>query len=436
MDKAKALLLIADGLGDRPIKELGDKTPLEVAEKPNLDKLATEGECGIMDPIAPGVRAGSDTSHLAILGYDPFKYYTGRGPFEAAGIGMDVRKGDIAFRCNFSTVDDNMVVTDRRAGRITSGTDQLAAAVNGLDLDGVEVIFKESVAHRGALILRAPGLGAEITDTDPHHEGAKVLTSQAIDPNDAASAKTAKAVNDFVAKSYELLKDHPVNKERIAQGLNPANIILPAGRRHRPEHRELRGRAWPQGRVRGRDRPDQRRRPLRRHGHHRGPRRDRRPGLRSYEHGQEPSSSSSRHTISCCATSRAPTWAGTTTTPRRRSTSIAKLDEMVGYLMANVPAHTYIVLTADHSTPCAVMDHSGDPVPIAFWGEGVRTDAVKHFRRAFGDRRRHPQDSRHRRLQDHHAAYERAGEVRRVAFAPVIPANAGIHLDSAPAGMT
>src|SRR5512132_3874233 len=111
-------------------------TPLEAAPKPSLDKLASEGECGLMDPIAPGIRAGSDTSHLAILGYDPYKYYTGRGPFEAAGIGMDVRKGDIAFRCNFTTVDDHMVITDRRAGRISSGTGQLAAAVDGMEIDG------------------------------------------------------------------------------------------------------------------------------------------------------------------------------------------------------------------------------------------------------------------------------------------------------------
>ena len=224
---AKALLLICDGLGDRPIADLGGKTPLEVAAKPNLDRLATEGECGIMDPIAPGVRAGSDTSHLAILGYDPSTYYTGRGPFEADGICMDVKEEDVAIRSNFTTVDDQMVGLDRRAGRITTGTDQLAEAVNGMVIDGVEVIFKESVAHRGALILRAKGLGSEITDTDPHHEDAKVLECQPIDPNDAASAKTAKVVNEFVKRSYEILKQHPVNVERAAEGLRPANEILP-----------------------------------------------------------------------------------------------------------------------------------------------------------------------------------------------------------------
>ena len=94
----KALILIGDGMGDRPVPELGGRTPLEAAKRPNLDRVAREGECGLMDPIAPGVRAGSDTSHLAILGYDPFECYTGRGPFEALGIGMEVKPGDIAFR--------------------------------------------------------------------------------------------------------------------------------------------------------------------------------------------------------------------------------------------------------------------------------------------------------------------------------------------------
>lgn len=378
MNKPKAVLLIADGLGDRPIKELGNKTPLEAAVKANLDKFAAEGECGLMDPIAVGVRAGSDTSHLALLGYDPYVYYTGRGPFEAAGIGMDVRRGDVAFRCNFSTVGDNMVITDRRAGRITEGTDQLAAAVNGMEIEGVQIIFKESVAHRGALVLRGEGLGADITDTDPHHENAAVLTAQAIDPNDAASAKTARVINEFVRKSYELLKDHPVNKKRIAEGKNPANIILPRGGGIGPNMESFEkeyglkaacvaetGLINGVAKYVGMDLTEV-------------------PGatggadsnvlnmakaivdrLRDYD-------------FVLCNVKGADV-GGHDNAPQVKIDMIKKLDEMVAYLMQNVPAGTYIVLTADHSTPCALMDHSGDPVAITFWGEGVRTDRCEHF---------------------------------------------------------
>src|SRR5438045_3745533 len=141
-----ALLLIGDGLGDRAVPELGGKTPLEAADTPTLDALAAECESGLMDPIGPGIRGGSDTGHLAILGYDPYHYYPGRGPFEAIGIGMDVQRGDLAFRCNFSTVDENLVVLDRRAGRISEGSTELAAALNGLKIEDVTCCFTESIA--------------------------------------------------------------------------------------------------------------------------------------------------------------------------------------------------------------------------------------------------------------------------------------------------
>jgi len=378
MNKPKAVLLIADGLGDRPIKDLGCRTPLEAALKPNLDRLAAEGECGLMDPIGVGVRAGSDTAHLAILGYDPFKYYTGRGPFEAAGIGMDVKKGDIAFRCNFSTVGDDMTVTDRRAGRITEGTDQLAAAVNGLEIDGVQIIFKESVAHRGALILRGPGLSADITDTDPHHEDAKILTSKPCDPSNADAAKTAEVVNKFVRRSYELLKDHPVNKDRIAKGLNPANVILPRGGGIGPniesfecEYGLTSACVAETGLINGVARY---------------------VGMGITEvagatGGPDSDVVSMAKAIIeklgevdfvLCNVKGADV-GGHDNAPQVKIDMIGKLDGMVGYLLENLPPETCLVFTADHSTPCAIKDHSGDPVPIVFWGDGVRTDRCEHF---------------------------------------------------------
>ena len=173
----KGIIFVIDGMGDRPVKELGDKTPLENARTPAMDKMVEEGITGIMDTIRPGVRPGSDTAHLTLLGYDPYEVYTGRGPFEAAGINVEVKPGDIAFRCNFSTADENLIITDRRAGRIQSGTDKLAEVINNeVKLDDVEVIFKESDGHRGVLVLRGNGLSDKITDADPKHEGNKPKT--------------------------------------------------------------------------------------------------------------------------------------------------------------------------------------------------------------------------------------------------------------------
>ncbi len=225
----KGIIFVLDGMGDRPVKELGDKTPLESANTPNLDKIVEENITGIMDTIRPGVRPGSDTAHLTLLGYDPYEVYTGRGPFEAAGVNVDVKPGDIAFRCNFSTADENFIVTDRRAGRILNGTDKLAETINQMKIDdNVQIIFKESDAHRAVLVLRGEGLSDQITDADPKEEGHEPKTVKPLDDSEEAKY-TADVVNQFVKKSYEMLKDHPVNLERIENGEPPANIVIPRG---------------------------------------------------------------------------------------------------------------------------------------------------------------------------------------------------------------
>jgi 2,3-bisphosphoglycerate-independent phosphoglycerate mutase len=216
-------------MADRPLEELGNKTPLEAAKTPKMDHMSQLGVNGIMDPIKPGIRAGSDTAHLSILGYDPYTVYTGRGPFEAAGVGVDVMPGDIAFRCNFSTASADGIITDRRAGRIREGTDELADTLNSIELEeDVEVIFKESTGHRAVLVLRGKGLSDQVSDADPKHDGKKFKEVFGLDGSLEADA-TAVILNKVIKKSYELLKDHPVNIERMENGDNPANIILPRG---------------------------------------------------------------------------------------------------------------------------------------------------------------------------------------------------------------
>lgn len=378
MEGQKAVLLICDGMADRPVPQLGARTPLEAADNVNMNTLALQSECGLMDPIAVGIRAGSDTSHLAILGYDPYTAYTGRGPFEAAGIGMDVRKGDIAFRCNFSTVDPNMVITDRRAGRIEHGTDQLAAAVNGMKIEDVTCFFKESVAHRGALVLRGPGLGAAVTDADPHEEGAKVHDAHAIDPGDQASAKAARIVNEFVRKSYEALKDHPVNKAREAEGKPAANIILPRGAGVAPHIESFEEKYGMKGAAvvetgliagiavyLGMDVIEV-------------------PGATGgldsdvMAMGNAILKAFDDHDFVLCNIKGCDI-AGHDGDADAKVKFIQRVDEVVGMLMRKVGEQTYIILTADHSTPISIKDHSGDAVPIAFWGPDVRVDSVQAY---------------------------------------------------------
>jgi 2,3-bisphosphoglycerate-independent phosphoglycerate mutase len=378
MDGPKAILLICDGMADRPVPSLGARTPLEAADNVNMNTFALQGESGQMDPIAPGIRAGSDTSHLCILGYDAYKVYTGRGPFEAAGIGMDVRKGDIAFRCNFSTVTPDMVITDRRAGRIEQGTDQLAAAVNGMKIEDVTAYFKESVAHRGALVLRGPGLGAAVTDADPHEVGEKIHEAHAIDPSDEASAKTARIINEFVRKSYELLHDHPVNKAREAEGKAPANIILPRGAGVAPhvkgfeEKYGLKAAAVVEtGLIAG-------------IANYLGMDIIEVPGATGgldsdvMAMGNAIIKALDDHSFVLCNI-KGGDIAGHDGDALAKVEFIQKIDNVVGMLMNAVDKDTYIVLTADHATPVSMKDHSGDSVPITFWGPEVRVDSVQAY---------------------------------------------------------
>ena len=223
----KVLLIICDGLSDRPISELGNKTPLEEANKPNLDKLVKRGMTGLMHTVDIGIRPGSDVAHLSLFGYDTGQYYTGRGPFEAAGYGIDLKPGDVALRGNFATVDDNLIIIDRRAGRIND-TQELVNLFSYVNIDGVKIIIKKGTGHRVAVVLRGEDLDGKVSDTDPHVENMKVLESESL-LNSKSGAKTASIINKFVRLSYKTLKDHAINIKRAENKLPPANIILLRG---------------------------------------------------------------------------------------------------------------------------------------------------------------------------------------------------------------
>lgn len=373
----KGIIMIIDGMGDRPIKELGYKTPLEAAKTPNMDKMAEMGINGIMDPIKPGIRAGSDTSHISILGYDPYEVYTGRGPFEAAGVGVDVVPGDIAFRCNFSTADPNGVITDRRAGRIREGTDKIAETINSMELeDGVEVIFKESTGHRAVLVLRGEGLSDAVSDADPKHEGKPPKEVLPLE-NTPEAKKTASILNKFIKKSYEMLKDHPVNIERIENGENPANIIVPRGAGAVPhvqpfsEKYGLKAACIAEtglikgiGKITGMDLIDMD---------------DVTGGVdTNIENIQESimETASQDYDFMLINIDGADE-AGHDGQMEEKVEFIEKVDGVVGEMMKI--DDVYFILTADHSTPISVMDHTGDPVPLIIKGPEVRVDDVKEF---------------------------------------------------------
>lgn len=231
----KAIMIIADGIGGRPT-DLGDKTCLQAAETPEIDDLlARHGAGGVMDPIDNGVRPGSDTAHLSLFGYDPYDCYTGRGVFEAAGIGMNLTKNDVCFRTNFATIDSDGNIADRRAGRISEGQDELEDALAELKSEKypeVEVRFKRSTEHRGALCLRGPELGGNVSPTDPHELEIPIPESVG---QDEKSEKTAEILNEVTSQAREILVNHSVNKQREKEGKLPANAILSRGSAKYPD---------------------------------------------------------------------------------------------------------------------------------------------------------------------------------------------------------
>ncbi|BAB65357.1 2,3-bisphosphoglycerate-independent phosphoglycerate mutase [Sulfurisphaera tokodaii] len=230
MKQYKILFFIADGLGDRPVRKLQGKTPLEYVDKPNIRELLKNSIIGLMDPISPGVVAGSDTSHLSMFGLDPHKYYRGRGAFEAIGAGARLKASDVAFRGNFATVNNEFIVVDRRAGRKIEEADDLVKELNEKigEIDGVKVRFYHGTEHRVAVVLSGKGLTDKVSDTDPHEVNKKVLESKPLD-NSPESQFTANIINKLTRKIYEILNSSEINKIRVSKGELPANIILLRG---------------------------------------------------------------------------------------------------------------------------------------------------------------------------------------------------------------
>ena len=226
--ESKIVLLVMDGLGGLPHPETG-RTELETAHLPHLDMLARESVCGFTLPVARGVTPGSGPGHTALFGYDPLKYSIGRGVLEAAGIDFDLRPQDVAARGNFCTVDGKGLITDRRAGRITSERcGELAAELRQIPLEGVELFVEPVREHRFVFVLRGDGLSDAVADTDPQREGVEPLAPRATAPEGEA---TARLVARFVDEARRILADLSTSSGQAS----PANMLLLRGFARRPD---------------------------------------------------------------------------------------------------------------------------------------------------------------------------------------------------------
>jgi 2,3-bisphosphoglycerate-independent phosphoglycerate mutase len=217
---SKLVLLVIDGLGGLPHPETG-KTELESARKPNLNRLARDSICGLIDPVSPGITPGSAPGHLAIFGYDPVQYHVGRGVMEALGIDVELKPDDIAARGNFCTVDNRGVITHRRAGRISTDKNTvLCRLLNTITVAGAEISVLPVKEHRFVLILRGEVLSPELGDSDPQQIGQAPKKIEALSRQ---AQKTADIANEFVSQASNLLK-----------GKDPANMVLLRGFSRRP----------------------------------------------------------------------------------------------------------------------------------------------------------------------------------------------------------
>jgi 2,3-bisphosphoglycerate-independent phosphoglycerate mutase len=217
---SKIVLLVIDGLGGLPDPKTG-KTELETAHTPNLDALAARSICGLMEPVSPGITPGSTPGHLALFGYNPLTFSIGRGVAEALGIDFDLKPEDVAARGNFCSLDRAGLVTDRRAGRIsTEQNTRLCQLLDGQVIDGVKVIVRPVKEHRLVAVFRGDGLEPDVSDSDPQQVG---VAPQDITALSRQASRTAGIASKFIAQAKATLAGH-----------HPANMILLRGFSRRP----------------------------------------------------------------------------------------------------------------------------------------------------------------------------------------------------------
>lgn len=386
-------------MGDLPTEEFANETPLEAAETPNMDSLAKKGKTGMMYTIGKGIAPESDVAVISILGYDPFKYSTGRGVLEAVGSDMKMKDGDLALRCNFATLGHGKEIIDRRAGRdlLTEEANELSKTINRvikLESYPTDFEFKSTIGHRGVLVIRSrkSPLSSNISNTDPAYskvEGLGVAKAnvemvlkkcEPMDKTEEANT-SAKLVNEFTEKSHKVLDEDKINKKRAAEGKLKANVILSRDAGHLlPKFYNI-SEKYGVRFISLTDMPVER-------------------GISKLA-GMEmtvlppPSGALGNDCIlrvkkllellpsyDCFYIHiKGPDEPGHDGDFKRKTELIATIDKyFFGELLEKIKLEDNIIcVTADHSTPCKLKGHSDDPVPLLITGNKIKGDKVSKF---------------------------------------------------------
>ncbi|MBW2989663.1 2,3-bisphosphoglycerate-independent phosphoglycerate mutase [Candidatus Woesearchaeota archaeon] len=378
----KIILIICDGMGDLPIKEFGDKTPLEAAYTPNMDRMARNGATGVISILGEGIRPNSDDAHLTLFGYKK-ENFPKRGAIEASGMGIRLQHGDIAIRANLASVDKELRVKDRRTGRIEDTT-PFVKELDGMVIDGVEFIVKPGTGYRVVIVMRGKDLSDKISNSDVHYVSDtevvddwlnhKVKTVKPLDGSKEA-AHTANALQKFLEKSHEILEKNPLNDEREKKGKLRGNYLTtryPGHYRMLSPFKEkynlnaccIAGAGLYKGigAIAGMELIDVK-------GATGLPDTDVKAKIEAAKEQLRAHDFIFVHI-------KPTDIFGENGDCKGKKDFIEKIDKAIEGLDKE---DAVIVITADHSTPCSHKDHSGDPVPLLVYGADIEADDVDKF---------------------------------------------------------
>ena len=351
----KIVFIVLDGLGGVP-KDSNGLTELETAKIPNLNNLLSKSICGLQQPVGSGITPGSGPGHLSLFGYDPIRYQVGRGVLAALGINFNLRKGDVAARGNFCTIDDNGIILDRRAGRINTNENiKLCKKLKEIKIPGIEIFIEPLKEHRFLLVFRGKNLNADISDTDPQDIGKEPLAPEYLNNK---SKKTSEYIKKFIDKSSEILKNE-----------YPANMILLRGFSTKPD--------WPSFKEIFNLKS---------------------AAIASYPMYKGISKLLGMETIDGCNTiddelnELEKNWnkfdffylhikgcdsAGEDGDFNRKIKIFEEFDNYIPKILNLNP--DVLIITGDHSTPAVLKYHSWHPVPVLLWSKYCRSDNLKCF---------------------------------------------------------
>jgi len=353
--ESKLVMVVIDGIGGLPVR---GKTELEAAKTPNLDRFTSKGVCGLIDPISYGITPGSGPSHLALFGYDPFRYEIGRGVMEALGIDIPLTKDDLTARGNFATIDEEGIIVDRRAGRIPTEKNREICEFLGSEIrevEGVRISIYPGKEHRFVLVFRGEGLREDLTDADPQKDGYKAKGTEGLSQE---ARRTVEIINLYLKKANEVLKPfHPANTVLLRGFSKIPDIptlserfkLRPAAIATYPMYRGL-------ARLVGME------------------------ILKTGETIQEEVETLKKYFDRYdffYVHFKKPDMAGEDGNFKMKIKAIEEIDRILLSIFKLKP--DVLVITGDHSTPTPLKSHSWHPNPILLFSKYVRPDGIRRF---------------------------------------------------------